>query len=368
MKDQSNGVRWYNLALVAYADERFEDSLRACKQAMRSDVELCAVDCPDNVDTTAYLQYTQTSACVLAAKLSIKLKQFKDAIVMSKAAVRLSIAMYNDWAKMKSLFAIDHRPTAYLCFGRACLHESRYVRSFNDRKSLQDLSIRALTKACNMAPKRPEIVFLLACAKAVVREFSDSFDLCRHLLLSDHWSSRGWHLLALLHTSRKNYEEAIKSINRAFQSSDCINQSCAKNHRLRLRLVKAIILTKAQESDQAFAQYQIILRSLFKENEDFKFEKVISLMSQNTINIPIFILENSASTKPLKKTQTQIRDKQFEELAELRLETLLSLVRLFLSCVWFESEAMLYASKACLFALHVLSLLPKDQHSKLTEK
>jgi len=276
--------------------------------------------------------------------------------------------MHDYWAKTKSFFAIDHRPTAYLYFGTACLNECQFVRSFNDRKSLQDLSIRALTKACNMAPERPEIVFLLACAKAVVREFSDSFDLCRHLLLSDHWSSRGWHLLALLHTSRKNYEEAIRSINRAFQASDYTKQSGIKNHRLRLRLVKAIILTKAHECDQAFAQYQVIFRSLFKEHEDFKLEKVTSPMSQNTISIPFFNPENTASTKPIKNNHTINRDKQVEELAELRLETLLSLVRLFFSCVWFESEAVHYASKACFFALHLLSMLPCELRKKMREK
>jgi tetratricopeptide (TPR) repeat protein len=244
-EDQSSGVRWYNLALAAYADHRLEDALRACRHTFRGDVKVSAAECPENLDATTYLQYIQTSACVLASKLAIKLKRYKDAIVLSRAAVRLSIAMHEDWAKIKSIFAIDHRPTAYMYFGKACLYECHLVRSFNDRKSLQDLSIRALTKACNIAPDRPEIIFLLACAKAVVRELSDSFDLCRHLLLKDNWCSAGWHLLALLHTSRKNYEEAINAITRAFHVDDYTKPSVAKNQRLRIRLSKAIIMTKA---------------------------------------------------------------------------------------------------------------------------
>jgi len=369
-ENQNNAVRWYNLALAAYADKRLEDALRACRHALRGDVKLSAVDCPNNLDTSRYLQYIQTSACVLASKLAVKLKRYKEAIVLSRAAVRMSMAMHEDWAKIKSVFAIDHRATAYMYFGKACLYECKLVRSFNDRKSLQDLSIRALTKACNMAPNRPEIIFLLACAKAVVREFSDSFDLCRHLLLKDNWCSAGWHLLALLHTSRKNYEESINAINKAFHVDDCSKPSVAKSQRLRLRLSKAIILMKAQESEQAFAQFQIILRSLFNQHHDFRLEKVTSLISQSTIYIPLFNCENPSNkaTEPLKNTKTQTKMNNMEELALLRLETLLSLARLFLSCAWSESDGVHYASKACLFALNVLSMLPSERRQKMTEK
>jgi len=369
-EDQSNAVRWYNLALAAFADRRLEDALRACRHTLRGDVKLNAGECPNNLDAKRYLQYIQTSACVLASKLAIKLKRYKEAIVLSRAAVRMSMAMHEDWAKIKSIFSIDHRATAYMYFGKACLYECKLVRSFNDRKSLQDLSIRALTKACNMAPNRPEIIFLLACAKAVVREFSDSFDLCRHLLLKDNWSSAGWHLLALLHTSRKNYEESINSVNKAFHVDDCSKPSVAKNQRLRLRLSKAIILTKAQESEQAFAQFQILLRSLFNEHHDFRLEKVTSIISQSTIHVPLFHCENlpNKSTEPLKNTKTQTKTTNMEELAVLRLETLLSLARLFLSCAWSEADGVNYASKACLFALNVLSMLPSKRREKMAEK
>jgi len=136
------------------------------------------------------------------------------------------------------------------------------------------------------------IVFLLASAKAVIREFSDSFDLCRHLILNDHWSSRGWFLVALLHSSKKNYKESIKAINRSIKAKQNTTCLMAKNQRLRLQLVKTIILTKGHESDLAFAEFQVLLRELFDERRDFQFQKVTFLTSNTSIKIPVFYCEN----------------------------------------------------------------------------
>lgn len=74
-EDQSNALKLYNLALTAYADERLEDALQACRKAIRSDVKIHAADCPKKLDVGIYLQYIKTSAIILASKLAIRLEK-----------------------------------------------------------------------------------------------------------------------------------------------------------------------------------------------------------------------------------------------------------------------------------------------------